>query len=366
MNEKETNTTSNRSEFLFTDYILNEMYLEKIGSTLTIDSLYLFLLTPVSLIGLVLNLNCLNLIFKDNKHKIAIYKYLKVYTLNSIVLCFFFGFSALTRSPRYFDILNQNIVAFYRCKVMAFVITLFYFYGNMLNILIMFERLSNFNFKLKKYSDYRPYHVSLLLLIFCTIVCLPIYFAYSPREQSELEQIKRDPLKLSSFFFCARLPFFGSLIGRIIIYLTFSIVNIIALVIEIILSIISFYYLLKYLNDKNRTLNPNYLVHIIKISIRSNNASVDTIKNLTLINRKLTILTIWLALMSIVCYTTTSWANFIFVQDKNDYFFHITTFVFYFVISLKHSLNFAFVYFSTNHNLDLKNFIEYQQSEFGV
>ncbi len=58
---------------------INELYLTQIGSTWILDSLYLFLLSPISFIGFILNLNCLRAIFKKRKHKIAVFSYMYIH-----------------------------------------------------------------------------------------------------------------------------------------------------------------------------------------------------------------------------------------------------------------------------------------------
>lgn len=79
---------------------LNENFYIKYGSTWTIDSIYLFIISPIGFIGFILNILSLIVIFKINDNS-ALYKYLKVYCLISIVICFLAIFTFYVYSPRY-------------------------------------------------------------------------------------------------------------------------------------------------------------------------------------------------------------------------------------------------------------------------
>ena len=84
---------------------IKEIYLVKIGSTWLSDSLSLFLLTPLALISICLNLIGFIVFTKIETSKTNLTKYLRYYTFISFVGCFIGSFSGLT-SARYFELVN--------------------------------------------------------------------------------------------------------------------------------------------------------------------------------------------------------------------------------------------------------------------
>ena len=83
----------NQSQIILSD----QFYLE-IGSTWTFDSIYLFLISPLCFISVLLNLFSIKLINNikiRNKNK-NLYKFFKIYLTNSSILCFIGLFSFYT------------------------------------------------------------------------------------------------------------------------------------------------------------------------------------------------------------------------------------------------------------------------------
>jgi hypothetical protein len=57
----------------------SEALYQRIGSTWTLDGLYAFLMTPLSLIGMILNLTSIYLLFKINISSTRLYKFDEIY-----------------------------------------------------------------------------------------------------------------------------------------------------------------------------------------------------------------------------------------------------------------------------------------------
>lgn len=106
---------------------INEPFLIS-GSYLPIDSIYLFFISPLSFIGLILNMLSFYVIVKINIKNIMIYKYLKVYCINSGVICLISSLSFYVYSPRlvgiYLDLFARvlKVIKFYYIIFIYFII----------------------------------------------------------------------------------------------------------------------------------------------------------------------------------------------------------------------------------------------------
>lgn len=80
---------------------INERFLLGYGSTWIIDSFYLFIICPVSLIGFLLNVLSLYIISIINIKNSILNTYLKIYCVNSSFVCFLAITSFYAYSPRY-------------------------------------------------------------------------------------------------------------------------------------------------------------------------------------------------------------------------------------------------------------------------
>ena len=132
---------------------LKENYYEIIGSTWLVDSVYVFLVTPMATISFCLNL--LSFVafikIKNQQSSSNLTNYFKIYTLSSLIASFVSGLYLFT-APHYFSFVNSYWIGIYCCKISQYCLTL-YFFCNVLDCFILFERLTNFVDQLKKYSN---------------------------------------------------------------------------------------------------------------------------------------------------------------------------------------------------------------------
>ena len=84
-----------------TKFELTNEFLINYGSTWPIDSIYMFLVAPIGLIGFVLNGLSTQVIKKIKTEKTVLYKYLEIYCLNSGNICFSAMFSIYSYAPRF-------------------------------------------------------------------------------------------------------------------------------------------------------------------------------------------------------------------------------------------------------------------------
>ena len=145
MNKSSTAVESNMSQSA-----ILELFYTKIGSSWLLDSLYLYLVIPLTVIGFLLNLLSFLVFFNLNVRKTLINKYLMFYTLCSCLILLNVLIDALSRIPRYSSVAFDPFIIFHRCVLSNFGFA-FVFFISILDIFILFERLTHFKAELKSY-----------------------------------------------------------------------------------------------------------------------------------------------------------------------------------------------------------------------
>jgi len=387
MNSTQINSFSNTTK-------LWEILMIQIGSIWILDTLYLYLITSLGLIGLVLNLISLFVIYRINESQPA-YKYFKVYIMNGIVVCAVLSLAFYTRSPRYFGFALSYGSGIFRCKIMSGSYTMGLF-GSFINICILFERLSNFKPKFEKYFKKRPYLVSFICLVVSFVVNLPNFLVYEARTNKDFQEALNNSQLLNNFAYCNRAVFFvDTLIGKVIMLLSTSLKDFVFLVIEVTLTFMSLYYLKKFFNKKRSILNlnptkstsnsntaisnnkgifyietgPSHLSEGSSSALKSakSNENIEHPKKRRKVqiddkltfhrrsNRRLQVMSLCFASLSILSNVSSLISLLLFIIINNGLLFHIFTFINILTGLIKYASNFfLFYFFNSNFRKYLK------------
>jgi hypothetical protein len=254
-------------------------------------------------------------------------------------------FFVFTHLPRYFSFSLSYLARLYRCVIMINVANMLNFYGNVLNILVVLERMSTFVLKFYKLKKIPPYKTSFLFLAICILICLPTYFFSTVGSQS---QFMRDIFDCNStskvVSYCEKTQFSGSLIGQVMIVMVIIIMNGLTTIIEIFVTSISIVYFRRYLKFRGNFLAPKVALNnqengskLSQAPARSRHSSI----NMNLIK------------LSIYFSTFSSASNFfvffynllvLFLGQENVYYYYLV-FGACFLTLLKLILNFFLFYF---------------------
>ena len=325
----------------FSRIIFSEKFYLKIGSTWTFDSIYLFVISPVCFIGILLNLFSIMVINKikvRNKNK-NLYTFLTIYLINSSILCFITVFSFFTYSPRYFDFALSYSARIYRCIIYNSIATLLYFYSNILDLLILFERFTIFIEKFQRFKNWSPHLISIIALFGCILTHSPIFLWHYIKSDEEFYQSAAD---LTTFTYCGRTDFLNSRLGFILSTISLILRDLITLIVEIVLNLFTIAYYNKFIKKK---------LEISSITTTQTNTLMPVEVNLFF-------MTIVLSLISVLCHFCASVSSLTLVKHDLD---TITIFLFLLISILssvlKYSLNFfIFVLFDSNFRHSLVNF----------
>lgn len=311
---------------------LKNLLLEHFRVTWLESILYLCLIVPMGILGTLFNAISFLIFLKKSFRNKALFKYMQVYTFNSLIITscqiFFFYYSTY----HLFDLATSYGAKIFKCYITpSYVMAFCYFYGNVLDVFINIERALNFSDKYEKFRRVSPYLVCLTVFIVSLIINTPNIFLFNMVSDKEVS-VK---LKL-----CVSSSFTESLKGKIILLICYIVEGPVILFLVIITSIFSMKTFRSYLNDKSNSLKVNnQLMNKIKIKKQ---------KTIDKLDRKLIFLTLCLSGLSIVFHIVQFTSQLIiFLSNYNAKFTSIFVFLYVLTCSLKHFSNiFVYCYFS--------------------
>ena len=330
-----TNNNSNNGSFM-------ESLLALLDSTWFLDSLYLFLITPLEFVSL--GLNVLAFVALCRIHKIgdqAIYKYLRVYTLNASLACLVSIATFGSYSPRYFSFALALFTRYHRCILDTFVILTLYFFSNLLDVVIALDRLALvMPRRFERFKAYRrPYAVASLLCAVCVVTNLPVLFSMWPKSDEQFYNLTT----VLPGQYCNTLAFAESGLGKAVNFVSYLLRDLITLALEIGLSVLT----------------------VVKVhSFRTSTSSVDSLNHglhvqMLESERKLTLMTVCLSALSIFSHLVIFVASLSFLGNFDSVFKSWQQFFSSLSLSLKHfSIFFIIFYYSGSFQLAFKKIFE--------
>lgn len=326
----------NNTTLILNDKDEFELFLLKIGSTWIIDGINIFISFPVGMIGFVLNIYSFSLFLKISIKSTRLYKYLRIYCLNSALLCLISGFAFLAYSPRFFPYYTMTAIKYYRCHVFNFVGTTFYFFGNLLDIFINWDRITIFNQRAKFINQIPFLKLCLSAFLFCFVVNFPAGLLYYARTDAEFEQEAK--LNLNNFSYCGQTSFLNSTVGSIITVLVIFIRDFMTLVIEIMAGCTSLYYYRK--NYQNSSLTSTISIDLEQGKIQKKSKKRD--QN----GKRLFLMTISMSAISVISHFIIIIAYICAIVPalKNNIFYFYSICFSGLSINFKHSSNYLIFY----------------------
>ena len=223
---------------------------EQFGSTWVLDSIYLFFILPLGLVGFCLNILCFYILKHKEFDKINFYSYFKVITINSALICLIQStlFSSLTY--RYFDFSNTYEANYYATMIYIPVSNVFLLYGSILDMCMSIERSSIFYAKLKILVKTKPNLICFVLFIVSILIGLPYFFINCPSYYDA-------PYGKNTYFriwYWEITEFGRSIAGLFLTYANFFIRDVVFMLIELALNIFTIILFRNYFHNKAKLL----------------------------------------------------------------------------------------------------------------
>ena len=234
-------------------------------------------------------------------------------------------------------------------------------YSNLLSIIIILERMSLYStrvkFAMQKFSINSVIIFTILLSI---LINVPIYFHHTVRSSDEFHEAIINLNKTLQFTYCGESNFYRTLNGKLVLAFLALFRDFGILVLEILISYFSICHLKRYLKKKQQTLR------LIRFDSptnnhnnNNNNIDNDRIKKkLTVLNRRLTDMTISLTILSIVCnmFSFAYVVLYISFQAYSFSFYFILSH--YFIVGLRHGSNiFFYSYYNAVFRVQFFNYV---------
>ena len=295
----------------------NESFYIKIGSTWLLDGTFVYLISPIGFIGFFLNIISLLIFFKikvkSQSQKLV--KYLRVYSLNSSFICLIIGFTFVAYSPRYFLNLFKKYSAYFKCKMLNYILVCLYQYGISIDFLIVMDSISSHSNRLIFMKKINPYLICSFNFLLCLIINYPL--------ATNFDRLK---LHSNSDFVTKNCPKLFLITQNRVKYFIIALQDFLLAILIIFAIFMSFYF---YAIRRNKSSSTN---------TNSNNQN----------GKKILILSQTLCLNTLICHLIILIGRYLFisfwlrVNDMESYVFVVC--IICFIVSFKHSLNIILFY----------------------
>ena len=275
-----------------------------------------------------------------------------------LVPCLFLTFNLLSRAPRYFNFSFNYLIIISRCKFLYWIGPNFSYMVRLMDCLILLERISYFAPNLKIIFSKNAYAVCFFTYLFAFLMNTPYLFHLNLRDQSEFNASITNITILNTFTYCKREIFFSTKIGKIIVYLNIFFLYAFTLLIEVSLTIWLIYSFKKHIKEKFDLLSgPRKISLIIHTSIFKSNqiqmVKLDqndvkinrSFKKLRRFSSRLTKISIYLSLCSILICITGTICGIVFIDDNNSITGHYISLLITIMSYFKYISNFFIFYY---------------------
>jgi hypothetical protein len=229
---------------IFTYYTEDEI-LFMFGSTWALDYLNLYLYTTVAVLAFILSIFSL-LVYTDREFNIPLFSYLRVYSafnaMQGLINIFNFTYSTYRIIPWSNSYATQY---FYNCILVPSA-NLLYYYTSMLGLVILLDRISNFNPKYRGFFVLSPYKMCLAIFVICFVTDIPFYVAFVPG----LQVLHLNKTATFAIWFSATSSFGTTTAGQVLIITLEVGRDMLVLIAELLMNAASVYMFKAYMNKK--------------------------------------------------------------------------------------------------------------------
>jgi hypothetical protein len=262
-------------------YFTYEQWLEMLGFSMFNEILVLFTIPSLGILGILFNTIALWCLLDKKFKKTNLYKYLRVYMCNSLLICILcIGF--ICQSRRFTNIADQHWALFYRAYIQLPLLFLLYSNTGLIDIVIILDRISitSNSSRLLFVKRSRPYLVCFVLFVIALALNGTIWINFMPITLI----VSLSNTKLHTFNILNHTPYLISPIGQLIINLQMAFRDILVFVAQFVLNVLLLLTLKKRLKKKFQILFGTRLMTLNESKKGNspgidNSGSVSTLKN---------------------------------------------------------------------------------------
>jgi hypothetical protein len=300
------------------------------GSTWALDSINLFGYTAVSIAGFILSAFSL-VILRSDEFKIPLYAYLRVYCLSNIICSFINIFNFVFSTYRIFEWSNSYGAQVYYNYILIPVVNISYFYGSVLNIVIILDRISYFDFRMRTFFKLSPYVISMIAFVVIFVIDIPYYFIYVPYSTD----VKLNRTFTFTVWYSYPSEFATTLLGQVLLYIIYALRDVALTFVLIGLNMVSIYKLKRHFTKKVRikSTGPSFTTmhsvttrQNVSTFLQNNDKEGGEGRKVTRSDERATIMAIFMCSFSVFEHGV-----IVFTIVYSYFYFDLTVFVFYMI-----------------------------------
>jgi hypothetical protein len=236
-------------------YLTEDQWLTTFGSTLPLDIFMSYPYLITGFLGLVLNAYSF-IVFQDAEFKVPLYKCLRVYCINNMIVCLFGSFNCFSNTKRVFSWSNSYLTNAYAANFYVPLAATLNFFSSMIDIFTVLDRIGNFNRRVKTIFHYPMYRTCFITFIACSAFSVPLFLAYGPESQT----VMLNSTSSLTIWYPGASPYFSmKLIGTVWLAIILAVKDFVTMVVQLVLNIISIILLKRYVEKKIQLTSRNGL-----------------------------------------------------------------------------------------------------------
>jgi hypothetical protein len=328
--------------------LLNKLLLANIRTTYLADSLKLYIILPMAIIGSCFNFTALKILNKKSFRKMNIYKLMLIYSLISFIISFFLVFIFLYTPYILFEISISQLGRIYSCNLTNWFLLLFFFYGNCIDILINLERALSYSIKFEKLKKTSPFLICFIVFIICVVIHFPSDISQSFTSNDEL-YVK---LRL-----CYATLFATQPITRLILLISIIIEGPVVMILVIGSNVLAFVSYKSFLKRKQTALELTSFNNNRAIIHQLTDIEQKRLDQNEKMNQKLLKMTVFLTIFSIITHVIQFGAQLVIIlfSSNNTLVYAWAFYIFTFMVIFKHFFTiFFFYHFNIKFKVEIK------------
>jgi hypothetical protein len=227
---------------------VDELLTNGAGSTWALDYFGLYGYCIVGVLGILLNIIAF-LVFLDPEFSIPLYAYMRMYCINNACMCLLVATNFIFASYRLVPWDNTYWAQAYYAYGFGDLSAVFYLFGSLLDIVILLDRIGNFNKSVKaSLTKLSPRQVGGLVVVLGILINVPYFIQYMPGKLVA----PIGPNATFTVWFTQNTPMAMNPVGAAFIFLCYGLRDVGIVIAEVFLNCVSIIYLKRFLNKKKR------------------------------------------------------------------------------------------------------------------
>jgi hypothetical protein len=214
---------------------LDNLY-DHLGSYYFLDFFHIFIVTPVTFTGLILNIITMFILTEKRYFKPRFYKYLWIICLKNAIRNLFSIVLMFLLARRYFEFASSYCASIFLAHIITPLVTTLFLFNSLVDLWITLEKLVQFKPVYNRLLMFSPTKTSVILFAFSILINFPTYFKLTSANLTVLDDASQNTTKV--IYYVQYSSFSKSLIGSRLLFTVVIFRSIMILLILIVFELI--------------------------------------------------------------------------------------------------------------------------------